>query len=229
MAPTSRVIALSLVRPAGRTHLEVEVLYGPGKGNRQPNGKGVVGDCESEGSRRQSAGLTNRKRMRRRCGVRRPISSKPGTCTERNDVYPTGISVKVGVQYPGRSGSLPERATGVDRRGDGGAEVSRGHSRCGSCPIAWCRSTARKGPRGTRISALHRSQPRLGSIAEGVQAFKLHVATLQGPLVALLQQHGAHQPGDRLVVGVRRLISALSRSSGLVEWICSQWALGKSM
>lgn len=43
--------------------MEVEVLYGPGKGNRQPNGKGVVGDCESGGSRRQSAGLTNRKRM----------------------------------------------------------------------------------------------------------------------------------------------------------------------
>ena len=43
--------------------MEVEVLYGPGKGNRHPNGKGVAGDCESEGSRRQSAGLTNRKRI----------------------------------------------------------------------------------------------------------------------------------------------------------------------
>jgi len=26
-------------------------------------GKGVAGDCESEGSRKQMAGLTNRKRM----------------------------------------------------------------------------------------------------------------------------------------------------------------------
>ena len=33
--------------------------------------------------------------MRRRSGVRRQISSKPETCTERCDVYPTGISVKV--------------------------------------------------------------------------------------------------------------------------------------
>lgn len=57
--------------------------------------------------------------MRRRCGVRRPISSKPCTCTERNDVDPTGISVKVSAQYPGRSPVLPERATGVERRGDG--------------------------------------------------------------------------------------------------------------
>jgi hypothetical protein len=68
--------------------------------------------------------------MRRRCGVRRPISSKPGTCTERDDVDPTGISVKVSAQYPGRSAALPERATGVERRRDGAGEVSRGHSRC---------------------------------------------------------------------------------------------------
>jgi hypothetical protein len=51
------------VRPAGRTHLEVQVLYTPGMGKCQPNGKGVAGDCESGGSRRQSAGLTNRKRI----------------------------------------------------------------------------------------------------------------------------------------------------------------------
>lgn len=72
--------------------------------------------------------------MRRRVGVKRPISSKPGTCTERHDVYPTGISVKVGAQYPGRSADLPERATGVERRGDGAAEVSRGHSRIVGAP-----------------------------------------------------------------------------------------------
>src|SRR3989338_4825782 len=40
---------------------------------------------------------------RRHGGVRWPISSKPKTCTERRDVYPTGISVKVSAQYPGRS------------------------------------------------------------------------------------------------------------------------------
>ncbi len=50
--------------------------------------------------------------MRRHGGVRRPISSKPETCTERRDVYPTGISVKVGASYPGRSAWVP-RATSV--------------------------------------------------------------------------------------------------------------------
>lgn len=39
-----------------------------------------------------------------------------------------GISVKVGAFYPGRSVGLP-RATGVERRREGSAEVSRGHSR----------------------------------------------------------------------------------------------------
>jgi hypothetical protein len=66
---------------------------------------------------------------RRRSGVRRPISSKPETCTERYDVNPTDISVKVGASYPGRSGGLP-CATGIERCRDGLPEVSRGHSRC---------------------------------------------------------------------------------------------------
>jgi hypothetical protein len=43
--------------------LEVEVLYTLGKEKGWPNGKGVAGDCEFGGSRRQSAGLTNRKRI----------------------------------------------------------------------------------------------------------------------------------------------------------------------
>jgi hypothetical protein len=64
---------------------------------------------------------------RRHGGVRRPISSKPETCTERRDVDPTGISVKVGAQYPGRSGGLP-RATDIERCWDGSMGVSRGHS-----------------------------------------------------------------------------------------------------
>ena len=95
------------MRPAGRTHLEVKVLYSLGKEKSWLNGKGVAGDCESGGSCRQSAGLTNRKRMRRRGGVRRHASSKPGTCAERCDVDPTGISVKVGAHYPGRSHGMP--------------------------------------------------------------------------------------------------------------------------
>ena len=45
--------------------------------------------------------------MGRHGGVRRLISSKPETCTERRDVDPTGISVKVGASYPGRSAWVP--------------------------------------------------------------------------------------------------------------------------
>ena len=65
---------------------------------------------------------------RRRGGVRCPLSSKPDTCTERHDVNPTGISVKVGAQYPGRSACVL-CATGTERCWDAHAEVSRGHSR----------------------------------------------------------------------------------------------------
>jgi len=58
---------------------------------------------------------------RRRCGVSRPKYAKPDTCTERSGVDPTRISVKVGAQYPGRSGSVPQgyrrrEATGGDAR-----------------------------------------------------------------------------------------------------------------
>ena len=64
---------------------------------------------------------------RRRVGVSRQISAKPDTCTEWRGVYPTGISVKVGAQYPGRSGGLP-CATAVERQRDGQPEVSRGRN-----------------------------------------------------------------------------------------------------
>lgn len=72
--------------------LEVKVLYTPGKRGVLARGKGGARvNCEHEGSPRQNAGLTNRKRMRRH-GV---VSPKPNTCTERCDVNPTGISRKV--------------------------------------------------------------------------------------------------------------------------------------
>ena len=44
------------------------------------------------------------------------------------DVNAAGISVKVGVHYPGRSVDLPW-ATVIARCREGSAEVSRGHSR----------------------------------------------------------------------------------------------------
>ena len=42
------VAGLFLVRLAGRTYLDVKVFYSNGKRKSEPNGKGVVGDCESE-------------------------------------------------------------------------------------------------------------------------------------------------------------------------------------
>ena len=60
--------------------------------------------------------------------MRRRISSKSNTCTEGMGVYAAGISVKVDAHYPGRSVDLP-CATAAERRWDGSAEFSRGHSR----------------------------------------------------------------------------------------------------
>ena len=65
---------------------------------------------------------------RRMSRMRSQISSKSDTCMEGSCVDAAGISAKVGGHYPGRSASLP-RATAAMRRRDGGAEVSRGHSR----------------------------------------------------------------------------------------------------
>ena len=74
------------------------------QGEELANGKGFAGDCESEGSRMAKRWPDEQEADTRRCtGVRWPKSSKPKTCTERYDVDPTGISVKVGAQYPGRS------------------------------------------------------------------------------------------------------------------------------
>ena len=64
--------------------------------------------------------------------MRRPLSSKSGTCTEGAHVDAAGISAKVGAHYPGRSANLPpgrKVATETGRWKDGRAEVSRGHSR----------------------------------------------------------------------------------------------------
>jgi hypothetical protein len=67
--------------------------------------------------------------MRRPCGVRRQLSSKPEPYPERMGVDTAGIRGKVDAHYPGRSAGLPMSATAVARRWEGSAEVSRGHSR----------------------------------------------------------------------------------------------------
>ena len=54
--------------------------------------------------------------MRRRSGVSRPRAAKPNTCTERYDVYPTGISMKVARIT---LGDLPSCLVLPASRGDG--------------------------------------------------------------------------------------------------------------
>ena len=49
-------------------------------------------------------------------------------------------------------------------------------------------------------SARHCRHPSRGSIADGLQAFKLHVSAVQRPLVVLLEHHGADQPCDGCAV-----------------------------
>ena len=49
-------------------------------------GKGVLGDEESEGSRRQTSGLTNRNHIRYRLGIRLPAKSKSNNYSELIDV-----------------------------------------------------------------------------------------------------------------------------------------------
>lgn len=62
--------------------------------------------------------------------MRRPRDSKSDTCTEGPRVDTTSISRKVNESYSGRSVILP-RASVVERRRDGMAEVSREHSSLG--------------------------------------------------------------------------------------------------
>ena len=72
-------------------------------------------------------------------------------------------------------------------------------------------------------------------VADRTESFEREIAPLQLPLVVLLEQERADEPDDRGSLGkmpttsVRRLISALSLSSGLVEAICLRCARGKSM
>jgi hypothetical protein len=69
----------------------------------------------SEGSRRQSTGLTNRKLIRHCIWVRCHKPPKPGTYTEGFYVDEADISVKVSVHYPGRPLALETRIKGVSR------------------------------------------------------------------------------------------------------------------
>lgn len=73
-------------------------------------------------------------------------------------------------------------------------------------------------------------------MADGRQGFQAHGAALGGPLVVPLQEQGADESDDHRLVrrdtddiaaALDLVISPLSRSSGLVEWILARCAAGK--
>ena len=61
--------------------------------------------------------------------MRGPIDSKSNTCTESMEVDAAGISGKVDVHYPGRSGLSAHWDYGRREAMGRASEVSRGHSR----------------------------------------------------------------------------------------------------
>ena len=86
------------------------------------------------------------------------------------------------------------------------------------------------------MSGCHDGQADDGIIAQGSDGFQAHVAgALDGPFIVLLEEQGANQAGDRGLVGedadtsLRRLISPLRRSSGLVECSLARCWAGKPM
>ncbi|AXQ49145.1 hypothetical protein EIZ41_23940 [Shigella sonnei] len=92
-------------------------------------GKGVAGDCESEGSPRQNAGLTNRKRIEAaQRGEKANIFKARylhGTLRRRSDRH----KQEGHANYPGRSARLPlcyraSRGDGMDVQKSAEAVVS---------------------------------------------------------------------------------------------------------
>jgi hypothetical protein len=113
------------VRPAGRICLEVEVLYTPGKGKCQLNGKGVLGDRGSEGSCRQSAGsaalgkTANIVKARNLYGKRRRRSDghkREGRCAIPGEIWTFAIVLPV--------------LKGIGRNGQKSAEGIVGRATC---------------------------------------------------------------------------------------------------
>ena len=64
----------------------MKVLSTPGSGKCIAEGKGVHREMESEGSPRQTLGLTNRNHMRQRRRIRLRDKSKSNNYTEHVDV-----------------------------------------------------------------------------------------------------------------------------------------------
>jgi len=101
----------------------VKVPRPPGSGKVIAKGKGVHREVKSEGSRRQSSGLTNRNRIEgRKQEVRLQQKLKPNNCTELFSVNAADIRVKECVSTRGGL------AGGEIRSNNELQEVSRSHS-----------------------------------------------------------------------------------------------------
>jgi hypothetical protein len=107
----------------------------------------------------------------------------------------------------------------------------------GWCPVEWC--SWHGGSPAIAVQAELISLPqragRQGIIAQRRDGFQRHVAgALDGPLVVLLEQDGADQANDGIFVGkmpttsVRRLISPLSRSTGLDQCSLARCCAGEA-
>ena len=97
----------------------MKVPGAPGSGKRVADGKGVRREAESERSRRQTPGLTDRNRIRRTRRVRRRNTSKPDSCTEAVDVNAAGGWGERGVAYPGRPHGREGERKGAGHPGEG--------------------------------------------------------------------------------------------------------------
>jgi hypothetical protein len=100
------------VRPAGRSHLAVQVRRTTGKGKCWLKSKGVSREAESGGRKNQNATPKNKNHIRGiTTEMRRPISLKTNSCPESRAVDAAVMSAEVrGLLHaelpaPGKTGS----------------------------------------------------------------------------------------------------------------------------
>ena len=110
----------------------MEVPNTPGSGKCIAKAKGVRGDEESKGRRRQISGPTNRNRIRQALRIRLPVKPKSNSYTESANVDAADRWRERLCSYPGRSRKR-ERVDifESERSNNELREVSRGHSTIG--------------------------------------------------------------------------------------------------
>lgn len=101
---SGRAASIFIGAPGGARFQRVKVPNLPGSGKDIANGKGVVGDNKSEGSRMANLWSDEQKsHIRLYVGVRLPNKSKPNNYTELHTVNVADRRRERNVWYPGRS------------------------------------------------------------------------------------------------------------------------------